>query len=172
MIKYVARKRTVAIVQGDDLDRIEDRMQQLQSEGRRSEAMGSARIGDDDDLAVLGEEFERELEVAAENAIAVDVSPLPAGRWYELLRAYPPREDNEDDERSGFHAEAFPIALLAESAEVDDLNTPTARKEFFKSLPAGELTHLFEVAWKLNTGASPDPKALRSLLPSRSSIET
>lgn len=112
------RTSTVAIYQGDYIDRI--RHLERKAEAAREAAENTARTLDETpEYLTLAEQHDALVKEAEETAIRVTVTALKRSAWKALVAEHPPREDHKGDAAIGVNEETFKDALVAASVDLD-----------------------------------------------------
>lgn len=146
------RTTTVILFQGDDLDRVAELLEALNS---AISSKGIGRVGDGDPVSEAAKAHDEFVTEATPRAESIDMQPLPRKKWREIVTAHPPREGNDTDRFYGFNYETMgddlvPASIVApEYAKADD---------FLDSLSDGQFSKLFSAAVLLNRGGDA-PKA-------------
>ena len=151
------RTSSVVIYQGDDLERIAE-LRRAADIAERQQQTEAARVGDEGDAQAAKDEHDAFVEEAIERAVIVHLQHLPRKKFRELLRAHPPREDDEVDAMYGVNFDDFAEAFLPLSIASVEPETPPDRQAFLDDLPEGDYNRIFSTAYFLNRGAGSDPR--------------
>lgn len=144
------RTATVAIYQGDYLDRIQHL--ERKAEAAREAAEATTRTLDEiPEYLALAEEHDKLVAEAEASAARVVVKALKRSEWKALVAEHPPREDHKGDAAVGVNEDTFKDALVAASVDLDadDLDT----------LSDVDFDRLYYTAFALNRAPASDPKA-------------
>lgn len=109
------------------------------------------------DLAKRMEELEEEMRAATRT---FRLQGLPGSKWRELLKAHPPREDNEQDQQVEFNRDTFGVAALAACCVMPKMTLAKATKLVDEVLVDGQWNTLFAHIWQMHTTAVDVPFSL------------
>lgn len=168
------RMRTVSIYQGDDLDRLQQFADDVNTlEERLEDAIKAAKdapplgmldgdpVGDvRAALQAAKEAHDAYLADAETRAIKAVLHALPRKKYRALVNDHPPRDGNEGDKGLGFNDETFGEVLVPLSLASPTFDTTAERDEFLDELSQGQFRLLYIQAFLLNTSNGADPKAL------------
>ena len=146
------RTTVVVLFQGDDLARIDELLEAVNS---AISAKGPRRLGDSpaQDAAKAHDDFVTE---ASERAEKITLHALPRRKWREMQVKHAPREDNDEDALYGFNFDEMGDDLVPASIESPDY---AKTDEFLDSLSDGQFSRLYSAAVVLNKGGGELPKA-------------
>jgi hypothetical protein len=175
------RTTTVPLYQGDDLDRLQqladavntwqDRLDEAQKNAETAPPRGMLDTEDPVATAASALQAAREahdafLAEAEPRAIKVTLEALGRKKFRSLADDHPPREGNEGDQAIGVNDETFKEALVPLSIVSPKWDTSGEREEFLDSLALAQFRKLYLAAYLLNAADGADPKALTDSVPS------
>lgn len=148
------RTATVDIYQGDYLDRIRH-LEQRYEAAVRAEGKTTRLASEVPESHALFEEHAALVAEAKESSIVVTVGALGRKGWRELVKAHPPREDNDSDEEMGVNEESFKDALVPVS-----IVSPEFTDEDLDNLADVDFDRIYYTAFALNRSPAASPKVL------------
>lgn len=85
---------------------------------------------------------------------------LPGSKWRALLKAHPPREDDQADQQVEFNRDTFGVAALAACCVMPTMTVAQAEKLIDETLTDGQWNTLFAHIWGMHTTAVDVPFSL------------
>lgn len=174
MTRIEARTWTHTFLQGPD----EERLRELRAEAARLEKEAELleaktrrrggdlpRTADEKDPAAAARQAADEAATAADafadeaeaRGVPVELRSVGRRKWRDIVRAHPPRDGNDDDQKAGINTETFSDELVPACLTLPALS-PGELEEFLDSLTEAQFDLLSVMAWRLNKNLGADPK--------------
>lgn len=150
------RRATVLLFQGDDRERLEELLADIESTTAVAAATPS-RIGDTDTDALAAlQAYNAFVEEAKERAVKVVVQALGRRKWRDLRREHTTTsEDGEELDQEGFADVLVPASVVE-----PQFDTRAELEAFLDELNDADFSRLFTAAYAVNyTAGVVDPKA-------------